>query len=189
MPFSTPEVWIKNFCRASQNKTELTDLYHEVEKIKPKIILEIGVHQGYSIEAWRCLFPDADVIGIELHPEGIMIPKNDPKVYVWGGDSHDQLTSHEVRNLLNGDFVDFLFIDGDHTYQGVKKDFEMYAPLVKSGGIIAFHDAALKDNPLVEVYKFWEEIAGKYKNKLVTAGREESNGFKGEGTGTGIIWI
>jgi hypothetical protein len=30
--------------------------------------------------------------------------------------------------------VDFLFIDGDHTYEGVKKDFEMYSPLVRREG-------------------------------------------------------
>jgi len=35
---------------------------------------------------------------------------------------------------------DFLFIDGDHTYEGVEGDFEMYSPLVRRGGIIAFHD-------------------------------------------------
>jgi hypothetical protein len=33
-----------------------------------------------------------------------------------------------------------LFIDGDHTYEGVRRDFEMYSPLVRKGGIIAFHD-------------------------------------------------
>jgi len=41
---------------------------------------------------------------------------------------------------LNGEPLDFLFIDGDHTYEGVKRDFEMYSPLVRNGGIIAFHD-------------------------------------------------
>jgi predicted O-methyltransferase YrrM len=42
--------------------------------------------------------------------------------------------------LLKGSEGDFLFIDGDHTYQGVKQDFQMYSPLVKKGGIVAFHD-------------------------------------------------
>jgi hypothetical protein len=33
-----------------------------------------------------------------------------------------------------------LFIDGDHRYEGVRRDFEMYSPLVGAGGLIAFHD-------------------------------------------------
>lgn len=36
--------------------------------------------------------------------------------------------------------IDFLFIDGDHHYQGVKTDWELYSPLLKSGSIIALHD-------------------------------------------------
>ena len=38
------------------------------------------------------------------------------------------------------DGIGFLFIDGDHRYEGVKKDFELYSPKVKVDGIIAFHD-------------------------------------------------
>lgn len=40
----------------------------------------------------------------------------------------------------------FMFIDGDHEYTGVKADFEAWAPLIKSGGEIAFHDTHL-DGP------------------------------------------
>jgi predicted O-methyltransferase YrrM len=36
--------------------------------------------------------------------------------------------------------LDVLFIDGDHTYDGVKADYQMYRPLVRKGGLIAFHD-------------------------------------------------
>jgi len=39
-----------------------------------------------------------------------------------------------------GGELNFLFIDGDHTYEGVRKNFEMYSPLVRRGGIVAFHD-------------------------------------------------
>jgi predicted O-methyltransferase YrrM len=45
-----------------------------------------------------------------------------------------------IKNILDDRKVDFLFIDGDHTYEGVTRDFEMYSPLVKRGGIIAIHD-------------------------------------------------
>jgi len=55
--------------------------------------------------------------------------------------------------------LSFLFIDGNHTYKGVKKDFEMYSNLVGEGGLIAFHD--IVQGPLEsvgDVPSFWNEI-------------------------------
>ena len=54
--------------------------------------------------------------------------------------SYDPPTVHTVRGLLAARPVDVLFIDGDHHYAGAKADFDLYAPLVRSGGLIAFHD-------------------------------------------------
>ena len=36
--------------------------------------------------------------------------------------------------------IDFLFIDAGHSYEAVKEDYEIYSPLVRDYGIIAFHD-------------------------------------------------
>lgn len=36
--------------------------------------------------------------------------------------------------------LDFVFIDGDHTYEGCKKDILAYLPKMKSGGVLAGHD-------------------------------------------------
>lgn len=63
--------------------------------------------------------------------------------------------------------IDFLFIDGDHSYEGVKQDFEMYAPFVRPGGIIAFHDINDTERHRernVYVGKFWNEIKDKYEH-------------------------
>ena len=54
-------------------------------------------------------------------------------------DSHDRRTFDQVKARLGGQMLDFVFIDGDHTYDGVRRDFELYEPLVRPGGIIAFH--------------------------------------------------
>ncbi len=43
--------------------------------------------------------------------------------------------------------VGFLFIDGDHSYEAVKTDFEKWYPKVIDGGIIAFHDSIKYDGP------------------------------------------
>jgi predicted O-methyltransferase YrrM len=36
--------------------------------------------------------------------------------------------------------IDFLFIDGNHSYEGVKTDWDLYSPLLKSGSCVVFHD-------------------------------------------------
>lgn len=53
-------------------------------------------------------------------------------------------TENAVDFVAKYGLYDLLFIDADHTYEGVKADHERYAPLVASGGIVAFHDASPK---------------------------------------------
>jgi predicted O-methyltransferase YrrM len=53
--------------------------------------------------------------------------------------------------------IDLVFIDGDHSYQGVKRDYEQVFPFVKNGGHILFHDACkTRDEATIkkEVYEF-----------------------------------
>ena len=66
----------------------------------------------------------------------------------------------KIKAILRDNKVDFLFIDDDHSYEGIKKDFEMYSPLVRKGGIIAFHDIVPSGYPTV--YKFWNEVKYEY---------------------------
>jgi hypothetical protein len=54
-----------------------------------------------------------------------------------------------------------LFIDGDHTYDGVRQDYEMYAPLVRPGGLVGFHDICQHPSmPFVQVNRFWATLDG-----------------------------
>ncbi len=54
---------------------------------------------------------------------------------------------------------DFLFIDGNHTFEGVKADFEMYSGLVRPGGLIVFDDICLHLASLnCHVDHFWQEM-------------------------------
>jgi predicted O-methyltransferase YrrM len=77
---------------------------------------------------------------------------------------------------------DFLFIDGDHSYEGVKQDFEMYSHLVTSGGLIAFHDTLQRpDAPNPGVAGFWKEIKSSYRHKEFT---EEPYVWGG----IGVVW-
>lgn len=82
-------------------------------------------------------------------------------VHVINTDSHSPQTKLKVVNIIKDKKLDFLFIDGDHSYEGVKKDFEMYSPLVRKGGHIAFHDINQIDHPDQHKYgvsKFWKEL-------------------------------
>ena len=73
-----------------------------------------------------------------------------------------------MKKILGVQKLDFLFIDADHSYEGVKKDFEMYRELVGKGGIIAFHDICIpKPETGVEVRKLWCELKKQYPCKEI----------------------
>ncbi len=97
-------------------------------------------------------------------------------------DSHAPATLEKVRHLLGDRKLDLLFIDGDHSYNGVKKDFEMYSTLVAPDGVIGFHD--IVDGP--ETYvggvpKFWREL------KASRPHIEIVNDWKQGGWGIGLL--
>lgn len=66
--------------------------------------------------------------------------------------------------MLEGKQVDFLFIDGDHSEKGIEADFNDYSPLVRPGGLIAFHDIVEKQPiPENQVYYFWKRVKNNYE--------------------------
>ncbi len=50
------------------------------------------------------------------------------------------MTSREGREVYDGEPIDLLWIDGDHSYEGVKYDLSAWKGLVRAGGIVAVHD-------------------------------------------------
>jgi len=97
--------------------------------------------------------------------------------------SHEQSTLLEITELLNGEKFDFIFIDGDHTYEGVKLDFNMYKPLLKDGGYIAFHD--INDT---QIHKQYECYVSKLWNELNNYKKIEFNS-NGYACGIGLVQI
>lgn len=86
----------------------------------------------------------------------------DYDVRVIFGDSQ----AFEVVGAAKGQY-DCVFIDGDHSYEGVKADYENYG---KMGRIVAFHDIAYAPNQKepwggIEVKRFWNEIKQGRKSK------------------------
>ncbi len=153
--------------------------------------MEIGTAYGGTLFCFCKLAKgDAIIISMDL-PEGSYgtgypgypewkVPiyqaftKQNQKLFLLRKDSHQQESLEEVKKLLNGNQLDFLFIDGDHSYEGVKKDFEMYSPLVRRGGVIAFHDIVRHIDYLeVEVWRFWQEIKDNYPYKEFIKNRKQ----------------
>jgi predicted O-methyltransferase YrrM len=168
-----------------------------VERLKPKTVLEIGTAGGGTLFLFtRVADPKATIISIDLPggPFGGGYPrwkiplyksfsKEGQKIYLIRRNSHDPQTLREVKGILGDEKVDFLFIDGDHTYDGVKMDFEIYSPLVKRDGIIAFHDIVPGPPEAVGgVPRFWAEIKHKYRCV------ELVNDWSQNGYGIGVIF-
>ena len=54
--------------------------------------------------------------------------------------SFEYVSSDDFAKTIPDNYLDFIFIDGDHSYEGALKDIANYYPKVKSGGIFAGHD-------------------------------------------------
>lgn len=183
--------------RPMQVPWEIKKLLEIVEEAKIEIMLEIGTANGGTLFLFKQVAdPRAMIISIDLPaaPFGGGYPswkgtlykrfkKHGQRVHLIRGDSHNQQTFDKVKSILDGKTVGFLFVDGDHTRKGVKIDFEMYAPLVKDGGIIAFHDIVPGPAERVGgVPRFWEEIKTKYTNLEIVKNQNQG------GFGIGIIF-
>lgn len=77
-------------------------------------------------------------------------------------DSHKISTVGTVKEYLDGQMLDLLYIDGDHSYEGAKMDFYMYSPLVKKGGYIIFHDIKANINGSY-VHDLWYDLKPQYQ--------------------------
>ena len=85
--------------------------------------------------------------------------RHQERIHLIRGSLHDSQILSTVLRIVAGKKLDFLFIDGDHSYVGVRKDFEMYSSLVRKGGVIALHDIVHHPPATrVDVDKFWNEI-------------------------------
>jgi len=184
--------------RPGQVKEEITELLEILARRTPKFILEIGTAKGGTLFLFaRVSSPDAVMISVDL-PGGrfgggylrwrVPLYKSftmrKQNVYLIREDSHAPSTLNLVEKILGGRELDLLFVDGDHTYDGVKKDFEAYSKLVGKGGIVAFHDIVLGPPEHVGgVPRFWREIKHNFKHTELVGNRKQG------GYGIGLIYF
>ncbi|HEY5658655.1 MAG TPA: class I SAM-dependent methyltransferase [Myxococcota bacterium] len=156
--------------RARQIRSEIRALAAAVAESKPRNIVEIGTFRGGTLWLWSHL-ATRRVITCDLVQQPRMVelflrmppPGSSCRVFPIAGNSRDAAVRARVEDLLEGEPVDFLFIDGDHRLEGVRADFESYAPLVRPGGIIAFHDIAPRQPfPENQVQHLWAELRDRF---------------------------
>jgi predicted O-methyltransferase YrrM len=157
-----------------QARQEIEPLLEILRSEEPRTVLEIGTDEGGSLFLWaRVASRDAVLISVDL--AGGILAGRGPLVRALGregqrverikGNSHDPRTFERVKRALGERPVDFLFIDGDHSYEGARSDFETYSRLMRPGGIIALHDIVHTETPGVGVYVFWRELQSLYETQ------------------------
>jgi predicted O-methyltransferase YrrM len=147
---------------AMQKTEELSEFLDFLSNYKLKTVVEIGTAKGGTLWAFSQIAqPDARLIAIDKNPE-ISMPmesykRNGQIAIVLKEDSHSDDAIQQLSHSINGSQIDLLYIDGDHSYEGVKEDFKKYSHLVAAGGLIAFHDVFSKmEAPGVR--RFWAEL-------------------------------
>src|SRR4051794_11602973 len=142
---------------------------------RPDLVVELGTHHGVSFST----FCEAMQRG---HIQGRCYA-----VDTWSGDKHSGLYDESVfRDLASfirgryGEFaelirrtfddalahfddgsVDLLHIDGLHTYDAVKSDFEKWRPKLSKRGIVLIHDTNARRDDF-GVWRFWSEVRRRY---------------------------
>lgn len=163
---------------AVQVPGELEKLFDFVKELAPVNIMEIGSEAGGTFYLW-CRLASGLKISLDLPSGASGSGRFNNKtalaartaefkcwaanVHVVTGDSHAQSTHGEVAEILDGAKLDFLFIDGDHSYPGVKLDWDDYRAFVRPGGYIAFHDIKDTEHHRImgcDVARFWAELPG-----------------------------
>lgn len=163
---------------AVQDEVELAKLLQILDGRSVKNVLEIGSYRGGTLWAWCQLSQEGFIVGIDNgHIPRDLFHVWHPDMWTPKHDSHDPTMPMRLQRRLDkrNAQLDFLFIDGGHSYSDAQQDFEMYSPLVRQGGVIAFHDIASKH----ECAKYWLDVR---------LGRNWHIIDQGVGMGIGIIF-
>ncbi len=184
--------------QAAQKPEELARLIDYLAgRDAPRVVVEIGSYRGGTLWLWRRLWPAARILAVDdfsLAPceacANRVAHRNCPHRRIdaalgrWPrgrlvrADSHDARTAARVATWSGGG-CDFLHIDGDHSADGVRRDVELYWPLVRPGGVMVLHDVAGEAFP--GVVDLWRELAQPVAHEparfLILEGRTDWGGL------------
>jgi predicted O-methyltransferase YrrM len=194
----------------AQVTSEILEFGKLLRAFSPRRSLEIGTNYGGTLFLLCTLSPpDAKIISVDL-PNGQFgggyplrkiplfrrFPKRGQSLHLIRGDSHANETLQRVKKILRGELLDYVFIDADHTYEGVECDFRMYSTLVRSGGMVAFHDIeTYRVQSHCEVSRFWNSVKHRYNHLEFVEGLNENalptavTGAPMETSGIGVLFM
>jgi hypothetical protein len=145
-----------------------------VEEARPRILVELGSHNGTSYLGFcqavaRC--------GLETKCFAVDTWQGDEHSGFYGDEVFQTLCGHNAQysgfsQLMRMTFdealayfadgsVDLLHIDGLHTYEAVKHDFESWLPKLSERAVVLFHDTMVRERNF-GVWKLWAELRGQY---------------------------
>lgn len=141
-------------CRSEKYKMGLLGLINDLN-IPIETMVEIGSYQGestelfaqnipslkklYAIDPWKNGYAPGDVCSDE-YPMDVVESNFDLRTKKYSVILKQKTTSKEFVNEIEDGSLDFVYVDGDHSYDSCKEDIELWLPKIKKGGIIAGHD-------------------------------------------------
>lgn len=159
----------------------LLDLYRHR---RPRRVLEVGTYVGGTLYHWLANGrPGALVVSVDLYTDA-----DNSRLYdgwaapgvAWEtvrGDSNLPDTAAQAAGF--GPY-DWCFIDAGHRDHEVRADVELYLPLVRPGGVVAFHDVLPQPElPTIQVDGVWGELKRRYRSVEVAIP---------DGSGIGILF-
>lgn len=188
--------FIRPLLHPTQVDSEITGLLDLATERRVERIVEIGTAQGGTTFLLSRAIPSARwTLSIDLRPRHTRVlrffNRPDRTFHALAGSSISPAVLQRVASLLGEAPVDLLFIDGDHSYEGVKSDYAHYRRFVRPGGLIVFHDIV----PVADtgaptaghrwvggVPKFWQEVRGQGARSWEFVESWEQGGF-----GIGVI--
>lgn len=156
-------------------------IYLLCRKLKPDLMVELGTNCGMGAVHLALGNPEGQVFTIDEDKnsrkrlEGYSFFKDLPNIGIVTG------YSYGVVNGFKDNSIDLLFIDGDHEYESVMKDYKLYLPKVKDNGIILIDDIQLSP----DMERFWADIP-EYKFDLNFI-RPKDAFRPGRGCGFGVV--
>jgi predicted O-methyltransferase YrrM len=184
----TPEQWLSvtkrlkfrgYSLRAHQVDQEILELIAELGRRDARRVVEIGTARGGTLFLLlRSLSEQARIVSVDLpggafgggypHWKAVLfhsLARRGQTLRLLRGDSHTESTRDQISTALGGG-ADFILIDGDHSYEGAKRDFELYRPLLSKRGFLAFHDIVPGPPEKVGgVPKLWAELKAQYPHR------------------------
>lgn len=124
------------FIKYPTDKPKYADFYQRhFEGLNPSILLEIGVLKGGSHRAWKELFPNTRVVGIEIDSS---ITESNKDIEIYTGDQTDRLFLNHVIDTIG--HPDIIIDDGGHTRLQQILSLTYLWPHLVSGGLYIIED-------------------------------------------------